>query len=120
MGRDTPVYNEKKNILEVPLIFSFIAYLLNPNYEKSVESNPTFRQYIFFFILPKYLQVSKYTALLNKFSFPKKEKKIISLSFGWRIYVMVESRILWSYWKLYIWNSELIFPSEKQNYSELT
>ena len=33
---------------------------------------------------------------------------------------MVETTILWSYGKLYIWKSELIFPSEKQNYSELT
>ena len=41
MGRDTPVYNEK-NILEVPPDFPFIAYLLNLNYEKSAECNPTF------------------------------------------------------------------------------
>ena len=38
--------------------------------------------------------------------FPKKEKKI-SLIFGWKIYVMVEQRILYSYGKLYIWTSEL-------------
>ena len=33
---------------------------------------------------------------------------------------MVEPRILWSCGKLYIWKSELIFPSDKQNYSELS
>ena len=33
---------------------------------------------------------------------------------------MLEPRILQSYVKLYIWKSELIFASEKQNYSELT
>ena len=32
---------------------------------------------------------------------------------------MVEPRILQNYGKLYIWKSELIFPSDKQNYSEL-
>ena len=47
MARDTPVYNEK-NILEVPLRLSFIAYLLNSNYEKSAECNPTFWQDNFF------------------------------------------------------------------------
>ena len=51
--------------------FPFIAYLLNSNYEKSAECNPTFRQDNFFSI-PKYWQVSKFTALLSEFSFPKK------------------------------------------------
>ena len=44
----------------------------------------------------------------------------LRLSFEWWIYVMVELRILWSYGKSYIWKSELIFPSDKRNYSELT
>ena len=55
--------------------------------------------------------------MLSEFSFPKKGKEL-SLSFGWQIYVMVEPRILQSYGKLYIW--KYIFPSDKQNYSELT
>ena len=54
----------------------------------------------FFSILPKYWQGSKYTAILSKFSFPKKGREL-SLSFGWQIYVMVEQRILRSYGKLY-------------------
>ena len=66
----------------------------------------------FFSILPKYWQVSKYTAMLSEFSFPKMGKEL-SLSFEWQIYVMVELRILWSYGELYIWKSELIFPSDK-------
>ena len=33
---------------------------------------------------------------------------------------MVEPRILGSYGKLYIWKTELIFPSDKWNYSKLT
>ena len=33
---------------------------------------------------------------------------------------MVEPRILWSNEKLFIRKSELIFPSDKRNYSELT
>ena len=61
-----------------------------------------------FSILLKYWQVSKYTAMLSEFSFPKKGKEL-SLSFEWQIYVMVELRILWSYGELYIWKSELIF-----------
>ena len=80
MGGATPVYNEK-NILEVPL-GTFIAYLLTSNYEKSAKCNPTFRRDNFFSILPKYLQVSKYTAMLSEFSFPNKGKEL-SLSFGW-------------------------------------
>ena len=55
MGRDTPVYNEK-NILEVPLGLSFIAYLLNSNYEKLAESNPTLQQDNFF---PSYQNIYK-------------------------------------------------------------
>ena len=51
------------------------AYLLNWNYEKSAKCNPTFLQNNFFCIFSKYGQVSKYTALLNKFSFPKKGNK---------------------------------------------
>ena len=53
MGGDIPVYSAK-NILEVtlglkfPLDFLFIAYLLNSNYEKSAEYNPTFRRDNFF------------------------------------------------------------------------
>ena len=42
MGRAIPMYNDK-NILKVPLGLSFIAYLLNSNYEKSAKYNPTFR-----------------------------------------------------------------------------
>ena len=75
MGRYTPVYIEK-NILEVPLDFPFIAYLLNSKYEKLAECNSTFKRDKFFFILLKYCQVSKYTALLSEFSFPKKAKKV--------------------------------------------
>ena len=77
MGGDTPVYNEK-NILEVPPptppYFPFMAYLLDSNYEKSAECSPTFRWGKSFSNLPKYWQASKYTVLLNKFSFPKKGK----------------------------------------------
>ena len=40
MGGDTPVYNGK-SILEVPLEVSFIAYLLNSNYDKPTEYNTT-------------------------------------------------------------------------------
>ena len=69
MGGDTPVYNGK-SILEVPLEVSFIVYLLNSNYEKSTEYNPTFQRDNVFSIL-KYWQVSKYTALLHEFSLPK-------------------------------------------------
>ena len=50
-----------------------------------------------FSILPKYWQVSKYTATLSEFSFPKNEKES---SFRWQIYVMVEPRILRGYVKL--------------------
>ena len=32
----------------------------------------------------------------------------------------MEPMILWGYGKLYIWKSELIFPSDKWNYSKLT
>ena len=74
MGGATPVFNEN-NFLEVPLDLPFIAYLLRWNYEKSAKCNPTFLQDIFFPILPKYWQVSKYTAMLSKFSFPKKGNK---------------------------------------------
>ena len=73
MGGYTPVYN-KKNILEVSLGLSFIAYLLNSNYEKLAECNPTFRRDNFFSILLNYWQVGKYTALLKEFSFPEKGK----------------------------------------------
>ena len=51
-----------------------MAYLLNANYEKVAECNPTFRWDRFFSILQKYWQVWKYTVLLSKFSFPKKGK----------------------------------------------
>ena len=74
MGRYTPVYIEK-NILEVPLDFPFIAYLLNSNYEKLAECNSTFKRDKFFSILLKYCQVSKCAVLLSEFSFPKKAKK---------------------------------------------
>ena len=74
MGRNPPVYNEKPS-QKFPSDFPFIAYLLNSNYEKSAECNPTFRRDKFFSILLKYWQVSKYTALLSKFSFPKKGNK---------------------------------------------
>ena len=37
--------------------------------------NATFLQDKFFSILPKYWQVSKYTVMLSKFSFPKKVEK---------------------------------------------
>ena len=40
------------------------------------------RQDKLFSILPKHWQVSKYTAMLSEFSFPKKEKEL-SLNFGW-------------------------------------
>ena len=80
MAKDTPMYNGK-NILEVPLRPSFIAYLLNSNYEKSAECNPTFWQDNFFSI-PKYWQVSKYTALLSEFTFPKKWEKNVNLGDG--------------------------------------
>ena len=53
MGGDTPVYNEK-NIIEVPLGLSVIAYLLNANYEKSAECNTSFLQDNFISTLPKY------------------------------------------------------------------
>ena len=53
---------------------TFIVHLLNSNYEKLAECNPTLRRDKFFPILPKYWQVSKYTALLSEFSFPKWEK----------------------------------------------
>ena len=58
-----------------PLDFPFIAYLLNSNYEKSAKCNPSFLRDNFFSMLPKYWQVSKYTAMLSEFSFPKKGKK---------------------------------------------
>ena len=54
-----------------------------------------------FFHPPKILTSPKYTAILSKFSFPKKGKEF-SLNFGWQIYVMAEPRILWSYEKFYI------------------
>ena len=57
-----------------PLDLPFIAYLLKWNYEKSAKCNPTFLQSKFFSI-PKYRQVSKYAAMLSKFSFPKKGNK---------------------------------------------
>ena len=53
MGGDTPVYNAK-NMLEVLLGLSTLAYLLNSNYEKSAKCNPTFRRDNFFPILSKY------------------------------------------------------------------
>ena len=75
MGGATPVYNEN-NFPEVPLGLSFYSiYLLNSNYEKSTKCNPTFLWDKFFTMLLKYWQVSKYTAMLSKFSFPRKEKK---------------------------------------------
>ena len=90
MGRDTPVYNKKKKkSWEFLSDFPFIAYLLNSNYKKSAECNSTFLQAKFFYILPKYWQFSKYTALLSELSFPTKVKK------------------------LFIWKSELIFPSNE-------
>ena len=57
MGGATPVYNEN-NFQEVPLEFSFIAYL-NSNYGKSAKYNPTYLRDKFFLMLPKYWQVSK-------------------------------------------------------------
>ena len=48
MGRATTVYNEK-NILEVPFGPSFIAYLLNSNYEKVEKCNPIFQRDNFFY-----------------------------------------------------------------------
>ena len=77
MGRAIPVYSDK-NILKVPLRLSF----LNLNYEKSAKYNPTFQWDNFFSILPKYWQISKYTVILSKFSFPKKGKEL-SISFRW-------------------------------------
>ena len=71
----------KKTSWKFPSDFSFMAYLLNLNYEKSAECNPTFWRDKFFSSFRKYWQASKYTALLSKFSFPKKEK--ISLGFEW-------------------------------------
>ena len=87
--------------------WTFIAYPLNSNYEKSAKCNPSFLWDKFFSILPKYWQVSNYTAMLSKFSFPKMGK-ILSLSFRWKIYVMVEPRILWSYQKLEVLQSNLL------------
>ena len=55
MGGDTPVYNAK-NMLEVLLGLSTLAYLLNSNYEKSAKCNPTFLWYKFFSVLQKYRQ----------------------------------------------------------------
>ena len=109
----------QKTSQKFPSDFPFIVYLLNLNYEKSAKFNSTFLRHKSFSILPKYWQVGKYTALLSEFSSPRKAKKI-SLSFGWWIYVMVEQRNLWCYGKLFIWKSELVFPSDKWNYSELT
>ena len=45
------------------------------NYEKPAKWNPTFLQDKVFSIVLKYWQVSKYTAMLSEFTFPKKEKK---------------------------------------------
>ena len=69
------MYNAK-NILEVPLDFPFIAYLLNSNNEKSAKCNLTFRWDNFFFHLLEILTstYSKYIALLSEFSFQKKRK----------------------------------------------
>ena len=64
----------KKTSYKFPSDFPFIAYLLNLNYEKSAKCNP-FQREKFFSIFPKYWQVSKYTAMLSKFSFPKKGNK---------------------------------------------
>ena len=64
-----------------PSDFLFIAYLLNSNYEKSAKCNPSFRRGRFFSILPKYWQVSKYTAMLRELTFPKKGKEL-SLKFA--------------------------------------
>ena len=75
MGGATPVYNEFKFLEVLPLDFPFIAYFLNSNYEKSAKCNPTFLRDNFFSMLPKYWQVSKYTAMLSEFSFPKTGKK---------------------------------------------
>ena len=81
MAGATPVYNEKTS-LKFSSDFPFIAYLLNSNYEKPAKFNPSFWRENFFSILQKYWQVSKYTEMLSKFSFPKKEREL-SISFRW-------------------------------------
>ena len=64
----------QKTSWKFPLDFPFIEYLLILNYEKSAKCNPTFPHDKFLSILSKYWLLSKHTALLNKFSFPKKGK----------------------------------------------
>ena len=79
---EPPKYKMKITFWKFPSEFPFIIYLLNWNYEKLAKHNPAFLQNKFFSILLKYWKVSKYTAMLSKFIFPKKRKKI-SLIFGW-------------------------------------
>ena len=63
----------KKHPRSSPQTFFSLAYLLNSNYEKSAKCKSTFQRDNFFPILPKYWQISKYTAILSEFSFPKRE-----------------------------------------------
>ena len=64
----------KKHPGKFPLDFPFIAYLLNPNYEKPAKCSLSFRRDKFLSILWKNWLVSKYTALLSKLIFRKKGK----------------------------------------------
>ena len=115
MGRATPVKNEKKkkNILEVPLGLHSMQYLLNSNYEKSAKCNPTFRRDKLFTILLKYWQVSKYSAMLSEFSFPQNKFQMVRLCNG-------GTKDFVELWEIIIWKYELIFRSDKRNYSQLT
>ena len=69
MGGAIPVYNEK-NILIMKLELWKVGKM--QSYFPKGQ----------FFSIPKYWQVSKYTAMLSEFSFPKKGIEL-NLSFGW-------------------------------------
>ena len=107
MGEDTPLYNAK-NILEVPLRFTFLTRIMKSRQNVILLSDGT----IFFPILSKYWQVSKYTAFFPKIGKNKSKFRIVNLCNG-------GTKDSWSYGKLYIWKSELIFSLDKWNYSKL-
>ena len=110
-----------------------MAYLLNSNYEKSAECNPSFRRDNFF-SFPKCRQVSKYTALFSEFSFPKKGKntskfQMVNLGNGgtkgfvelweiihlkiWTHFSIRQTKLLWINLKHYSQRRPMLSPSKQ-------
>ena len=82
----------------------------NSNYEKLAKCNPTFWRDKFFSILLKYWQVSM---MLSELSFSQDKFQMVNICNG-------GTKDFVELWEIIIWKCELIFPSDKWNYSQLT